>query len=374
MKKLWILVIVLICATGIPISAAPWTEYRITTSPAGQYFPDIEGNTVVWADIRLGTDVYAADISDPNNPVEFIVVSEPYSEKNPKVGGSFVFFLGTEGPCIAGYSKINVYGHNLNTQKTSQITNFGCAPGGTSSWSLGGNDGATVVWVHSSNVSGYDIETNSLFGIAYTYMQGTADVSDNIVVWADNRNDNADIYGFDMSIWQDFPITTNPEWQYYPAISQNIVVWQDYRNGNSDIYGADITDPCNPIHFAICTDANEQSQPDISGNIIVWEDNRNGNEDIYGYDLSTETEFQITDNTSTQRFPAINGHTVVWEDWRHGHGDIYATILYGPIVPRCTSPVQGDINGDCKVNFADFVLMLNNWLECNLDPPEACWQ
>jgi hypothetical protein len=38
----------------------------------------------------------------------------------------------------------------------------------------------------------------------------------------------------------------------------------------------------------------------------------------------------------------------------------------------CTSPVEGDLNNDCKVDFKDFAILSAHWLECNLDPPEAC--
>ena len=40
----------------------------------------------------------------------------------------------------------------------------------------------------------------------------------------------------------------------------------------------------------------------------------------------------------------------------------------------CKEDVHGDLNDDCKVDFTDFVLMANNWLVCNLDPPSACWE
>lgn len=52
----------------------------------------------------------------------------------------------------------------------------------------------------------------------------------------------------------------------------------------------------------------------------------------------------------------------------------YELIDYN-IVPEpiCTEKPVGDFNGDCKVDFEDFALFANNWLECNLDPPSACW-
>jgi hypothetical protein len=42
--------------------------------------------------------------------------------------------------------------------------------------------------------------------------------------------------------------------------------------------------------------------------------------------------------------------------------------------PKCNAPITGDVSGDCKVNFKDIALLALDWLDCNLDPPEACWE
>ena len=41
--------------------------------------------------------------------------------------------------------------------------------------------------------------------------------------------------------------------------------------------------------------------------------------------------------------------------------------------PYCTEYPAMDFNKDCKVDFQDFALFTQSWLDCNLDPPEACW-
>ncbi|MFH1614708.1 MAG: hypothetical protein ABIG61_06465 [Planctomycetota bacterium] len=46
----------------------------------------------------------------------------------------------------------------------------------------------------------------------------------------------------------------------------------------------------------------------------------------------------------------------------------------GTIEPVCTGEIPGDANGDCKIDFEDFAIMAEHWLECNLDPLEACWE
>jgi len=42
--------------------------------------------------------------------------------------------------------------------------------------------------------------------------------------------------------------------------------------------------------------------------------------------------------------------------------------------PYCREPIPGDVNGDCRVNLRDFEIMISHWLECNLEPPSACWE
>src|SRR3972149_684756 len=70
-----------------------WTEYRITTSPADQVNPDIDGNIVAWEDFRNGNvDIYAANISDLNNPIIFPVSTNDLEELSPQVSGRRVFY------------------------------------------------------------------------------------------------------------------------------------------------------------------------------------------------------------------------------------------------------------------------------------------
>lgn len=46
----------------------------------------------------------------------------------------------------------------------------------------------------------------------------------------------------------------------------------------------------------------------------------------------------------------------------------------GIVEPICTEYPAMDFNKDCKVDFRDFGDFCQSWLECNLDPPEACWE
>jgi hypothetical protein len=44
------------------------------------------------------------------------------------------------------------------------------------------------------------------------------------------------------------------------------------------------------------------------------------------------------------------------------------------VLVHCTGPIPGDVNHDCKVDITDLEILFSHWLECKLDPPEACWE
>jgi TolB protein len=350
----------------LPLFASQWMEYRITTSPADQKNPDIDGNIVAWEDSRNSNiDIYAADIADLNNPISFRVSSHSLDELSPQVSGRKIFYTRREP--ISGDYNYEIYMYNIDTGSTFLIADdFACT--------VTGADESTLVWSTRPDASwlyAYDIATQSVFPVGQIHAS-SADVSGNIIVWRHYTSKfqlTNPISGFDMSSWETFPIETDTL-NSHPAISNNIVVWEK----SSDIYGADISDTHNVIKFSICTEPNSQYTPTIGGYNVVWVDSRNGNQDIFGYNLSTQTEFVVTDNSASQTFLAISENIVVWQDNRHGHYDIYATVLYGPDVPQCLSTPRGDLNGDCKVDFQDLAIFTQSWLECNLDPPEACFQ
>ena len=129
---------------------------------------------------------------------------------------------------------------------------------------------------------------------------------------------------FGAQVLSEFQITTDANTQWRPAVYGDYVVWQDQRNGNADIYGYDLrTD----TEFPICTDASDQFRPRVYNDIVVWFDLRNGNQDIYGYRVSTAEEFQITTDASDQRCPKIYCDTVMWHDRRDGDYNIYGAYL-----------------------------------------------
>jgi len=136
-----------------------------------------------------------------------------------------------------------------------------------------------------------------------------------------------------ISVWciasiasaQEIQITTNPADQYGPQIYGNRIVWLDQRKGNQDIYLYDLS---TSQEFPVATGGPRKiniyrQPPSIYQDKIVYDvaypDARGCiyNIDIYLFDLTTSAERQITTDPSEQYFPQIFGNRIVWIDWRN---------------------------------------------------------
>ena len=367
-----------------------WQEFALWPTSDEQEAPDIWGNIIVWQQFvaEYGDyDIYIADINNPSEPLVF-VIGDANDQTNPAVYENMVVwqdYVVWENSADWDIRVADI--NNLAEPLIFVVSDI--ADNNERNPAIHGN---MVVWQDGDagdfNIYGADItdlNNPAEFPIAeFEYDQQSPAIYRTTVVWQDNFFGDWDIYAAD--IWQrnkpeEAPVSFIENDQQSPAIWGNIVVWQDNFFGNWDIYAADISDfdrlsraePNNPIEFAITTNESSQTNPDIDGNIVVWQDNRNNNWDIFGYNLTTQKEFQITDESHDQTNPAVSGNVVVWQDNRNGNSEIYAVVLDGPEVAWCAFGAAGDVNGDCKIDFEDFAIMASQWLECYLEPAEACW-
>ncbi len=191
-----------------------------------------------------------------------------------------------------------------------------------------------------------------------------------LIVWQDHRHGNWDIYGQCISSEGDqgdsFPIATAPGSQERPDVVYNsakdeyLVIWQDSRHGSWDIYGRRISGQCSPLGngFPISQEPERQWYPALAYNgggnqyLVVWWYDRSAaaGGDIYGQRLSPEGEllgidFPISTAQGLQRFPDVaysnfdNEYLVVWEDYRNPTGTAFD--IYGQRVAS-----DGEIKGD----------------------------
>ncbi len=371
------------------VQGGNWQEFAVWPTTDEQEAPDIWGDIIVWQQFvaEYGDyDIYIADINNPSEPLVFVIgdsndQTSPVVYENMVVWQDYVVW-GDSADWDIRVADINNLAEPQIFAVSDVVDNNECKP------AIHGN---TVVWQDGDagdfNIYGADITdlgNPSEFQIAeFEHDQQGPAIYRTIVVWQDNFFGDWDIYSAD--IWRrnkpaEAAVSYIENDQQSPAIWGNIVVWQSYGLltednffGDWDIYAADISGPNDPVEFAITTNESSQTNPDIDGNIIVWQDYRNNNWDIFGYNLTTQKEFQITDDSHDQTNPAISGKVVVWQDNRNANSEIYAVVLNGPVVARCESRISGDVNGDCKIDFADFAIMASRWLECYLEPAEACW-
>ena len=178
-----------------------------------------------------------------------------------------------------------------------------------------------------------------------------------LAVWQDHRAGDWDIYGQcispDGEQGNSFPITTAPDSQERPDVVYNnvkdeyLIIWQDYRHGNWDVYGRKVSGQCSPLgnEFPISQEPERQWYPALAYNsgenqyLAVWWDDRGAaaGGDIYGQRLSSEgqrlgADLPVAAAQGLQWFPDVayssfdNDYLVVWEDNRNSTStafDIY---------------------------------------------------
>ncbi len=237
---------------------------------------------------------------------------------------------------------------------------------------------------------GYNVKVNDDVNNSYQFEPAVAGnlAGEYTVVWKDYRNSiypfEPDIYlqNFDASILpsaantnltenvpdstKESPDVALAEW------GGGIVVWADYRNRNWDIYGQLIASDGSLAgsDFRINSDDGiaQQHAPRVAVSplgwfVVAWYDNRLGNDDIFmqrfdsmGNPIGTNVRVNSDSQAARQAFPdvATDGagcFTVVWVDWRNGtypaNPDIYSR-KYDTLLIPLTDEIR--VNTDASTN------------------------
>ncbi|MEO0092100.1 MAG: T9SS type A sorting domain-containing protein [candidate division WOR-3 bacterium] len=310
---------VVLDASGIPIS----------TATNDQFYPEIVSGgsnyLVVWTDYRSGSyfDIYGARVSSAGVVLDasgILMSATGFDQYPPSVSfdGTNYFVIWQDNRNSPHYS--DIYGTRVS-QSGVVLNSQGIAI------STAGND----QWTPSAAFDGTNF----------------------FIVWEDKRNGiNSDIYGARITQTgiilnpAGIPINTVVKWQGRPAVAYDgtnyLVVWVDERNGVADIYGARVSQSgfvLDPNGFAISTAVNCQGEPAIAFDgtnyLVVWEDFRNNPDtsDIYGARVGKNgtvldpTGIPISTAPKSQWSPKVafdgTNYFVVWEDDRGDYSDIY---------------------------------------------------
>lgn len=216
------------------------------------------------------------------------------------------------------------------------------------------------------------------------------DISGDIIVWSDLRNDprdvsqitemadsNADIFMFDLKTSTQVQVTIDQSSQMNPKIWKNYIIWQDSRNdpvkeypGRWSLYLYDIS---TGKEMLICDTLAAHSTINISDNKIVWEDERNfkgenglrggdnlpeNNKDIYMYDILTDKETPVATGALMESRPDISGNYIVYENRNNGSLDA-DIVLYDILTKKKKFITKDKYNqGDPRV-YGQYVVWMD---------------
>ncbi len=165
-------------------------------------------------------------------------------------------------------------------------------------------------------------------------------------------------------------------WAYSINDSAQIVGWS--RN-NLNLSHATLFDPTgNQNNVDLCTLGGSES----------WANSNNNNGEIVGraYNIIGQQHATMFDSTGDGDNIDLNdsidpasgwilniAYSINDSGWIVGTGSNGAFLLK-PVFPVCTEYPAMDFNKDCKVDFQDFAIFSQSWLECNFANQEHCWE
>lgn len=357
-----------------------------------QQHPDIENGIVVWAEDTGGdSDIYGVDLSGPQGVLISVAVYVGSDQDRPAIWNDRVAyqdnFEGDWDIWVTDISDPTRPVDHLVTHEESYYLYDQTHP------AIHGN---TVVWQSyavvddgaGGTIEDWDIAAADITQVNNAWLYFVDDFADDQaapavyrfdIVYQDNSFGDEDLLSADVWLkdWPQYNEVVSDDAalnQTVPAVWDEMVVYQQETGGGDfEIYARD-TSQLDSEPFLIAGGPGLQQAPDIAGHIVVWQDNRNGNWDIFGYNLITKTEFQITAHGADQTEPAVSGTTVVWTDARTSPTQIYRTKLDELTAADCLIPLAADLNGDCRIDLADFAQLAEFWLACALNPIDACPQ
>ncbi|MHC4603826.1 MAG: hypothetical protein ACYS6W_10915 [Planctomycetota bacterium] len=389
----------------------------------------ISGNYVVWRDM-MDMDLHGYDLSMRE---EFIVYPNDVDSMSISISDNYVVWKDMMDMVLHGYDlstreefivypndvdstsifissnyvvwkdmimmDMDFHGYDLSTREEFTITSHNVD---SMSISISGN---YVVWKNMMDIDfhGYDLSMREEFIVYPNDVDLTSIfISGNYVVWKDMMD--MDLHGYDLSTREEFPITSNDVDSMSIFISGNYVVWKDMMD--MDFHGARIyriiSDDCidavevednvpydgNTIRatgtdvtscaYNDTIDVWHSYKPNVGGQVTISTDGSNFDTTLSvfnacgGDELACNDDYSLEHTQSEVTVSVVRGKTyfIRVAGFNGATGDYQLLVTRG----ACTEPIKSDLNHDCKVDLSDFAIFAFDWLECNLDPPELCWE
>lgn len=187
------------------------------------------------------------------------------------------------------------------------------------------------------------------------------------IVWMDNRYIDEHyhyINMYDLTEETEEPVYLDSfhQDQWWASIHGEKIAWQEKRENDYDIY---VFDLISEEAAQITQDPQAQTYPTIYENNLAWLDYRNGdNPEIYGYDLVTDEETQITDSSTYKEVPEIYADKVIWIDYESGYEQ--ARLWMAEFTPF----PYGDVDFSGSVTTTDALMVFRHALGIELLTPK----
>ncbi len=294
-------------------------QMPICTEAYGQVQPDIDYPWIVWKDEREGTgqddtNIYAYNFETGE---ESVVCTATGEQSNPSISGDWVVYSDDR----VGDNDCAAYAYNLVTHEE-------------------------VLVASEPNVR-----------------NGNPAIDGDIVVfnyW--DENDMAghwgDIWAFDLSTEEEWPVCDALGAQYEPEIGDGWIVWRDERNAYDSIFGYDLVAGEEATiaagYYNSSTDTAQYGDTSTDGGYAVamkygyWGEETQYQRAVVLIDLETMEETIISDETveGDRRHPVIKDGWVTWHDSRVGVYEVYGYDLAAEketcLVPAVWDEEAGD--------------------------------
>lgn len=181
--------------------------------------------------------------------------------------------------------------------------------------------GVTVVMAVIGVASG-DYEMTTI--CAASNEQSKPQIEGSWVVWRDKRNTTAnyDVYGYDLSLSQEFIISADPAVvEDTPKVSGDFVLWVNGATTQRDIrfFQLSTKEFVSLTNFPV-NDSIAQRNAAVSGDRVVYETYESSKWRLYQYNTATQVTYLVENSNYSQINPAVSGNFVVWmEDGGSGY-------------------------------------------------------
>lgn len=252
------------------------------------------------------------------------VVAQDNIQEDPDISGDIAVWRKTTYPGTTHWSMDDpvtseVYFKNLKTGSkgkvsTSTVRQWSPKVSGTRViWQEGTANGHVFIYVKNlaTGAKGVVTRTSDLGGI---------DISDNRIVWKQNKNGRDYIYVKNIATGVQGVLATGNLVDDL-SISGDRVAWCDFKDSGSYIYVKNIA-----TRITGRLGTGEVSNPDISGTKVVWQqyDSKTEKWVVYVKNLATGASGRVTSSGGT---PKISGNRVVWEIQQGSYVVLYAKNL-----------------------------------------------